>query len=142
VPIVRLDAHQLRARVALACAFAGIQRERSLRTASGDARALAREKRRDAQAASAVIRAALATAAADFTRADELLAEGIRAFTDAGMVLQAWQARYRRAEMRGSEDALEAREALRRCGITDVDRWLALQLPGFSPRQDTSVTER
>jgi hypothetical protein len=134
VSITRLDAHFLRARVALACASAPSQQDQMLKTANRDARALAREKRPDTRAAAAVIRAGLAACVGDFARASELLADGIRGFTHAGMVLQTWQARCRRAELLGADEVLEVRHAMRRCGVADVDRWLALQLPGFPVR--------
>jgi hypothetical protein len=134
VPIVRLDAYLLRARVALGCAVAGVERDRMLTTSRAAARALAREKRPDARAAAAALRAGYAACVGDLPRAGELLAVAVAGFGAAGMALQSWQARYRRAELVGSEEVGEARAAIERCGVTDVDRWLALQTPGFVTR--------
>jgi hypothetical protein len=133
-PVVRVDANLLRARVALAAA-AGEPAHR-LRTATSCARRLSRERRSDARAHGALIRAGIASARGDnITYALTSLAEAAQQFERTGVLLCAAYARRRYGELLGGTEGasrmLEAEAVMTSRTIRNPARWLAVHAPGF-----------
>jgi hypothetical protein len=127
--MLRSDALQLRARVALA---AGTKAEGEIERV---ARRLERMQRPDAIAAAYMLRGALAARGGDQSRAQDLLRRAEACYASASMVLHAAYAKRRRGALRGGDegDALvwEADRTIEAAGIRDPSRWLELHAPGF-----------
>jgi hypothetical protein len=128
--MLRSDATQLRARVALA-ANADPERE-----ADRAARTLERMQRADATAAACVLRAALASRCGERMRAIELLERAEAAHASAAMSLHVAYVRRRRGELIGGDEGealvWEADRAFEEAGIREPGRWLGMLAPGFA----------
>lgn len=132
--MLRSDAAQLRARVALAAADAnpaGAHRE-----AERAARLLERMKRPDATASAAMLRAALLARQGDRNAAMSCLLQAETSYEEARMSLHVAYARRRRGALLGGEDGdalvWSADRALEAAGIRAPERWLELHAPGFA----------
>jgi hypothetical protein len=130
--MLKSDALQLRARVALSAADAGAPAAREVERS---ARALQRMQRPDAIAAACTLRAGWAARGGERASALALLARAEAAHADAAMQLHVAYARRRRGELLGGAegDALvwQADRVLEAAGVRDPGRWLELQAPGF-----------
>jgi len=131
VPIVRIDARGMRAAAALAAGGDAVA------TARRDARALAREGRRDCLGHAALIVAGIHARAGRTDAAAEALRHAETAFVRADMSGRSATARYALGVVLGSSgDGLrtEASAALRDRGVVSPARWTAMEAPGIVRR--------
>jgi hypothetical protein len=135
--ITRADALKLRARAGLAAALdAGSDMPAILRSCEHDARVLTREPRPDAVADAMLIQAGVAAARGQRDRSLEVLEQAIARYDEAGMKLQAASSRRRQGQLFGDDGGRKlmpvADDFMRRQGVRDPDRWLAVHAPGFA----------
>ncbi|MCW5892042.1 MAG: protein kinase [bacterium] len=122
VPLPRVDAAVLGARIALAAGTEGVART--------GARRLAREGRADATAHAIAIGAALAQRRGESGRAAEAYRRAAAAYRSAGMEVYASCADRRRGEALGDAAAVRAADdRLRTLGIADPVRWASVYVP-------------
>ncbi|HVR62340.1 MAG TPA: protein kinase [Polyangia bacterium] len=133
IPIVRIDAHALRARAALAMAQASASPAPWLELAARDRRRLAREKRPDTPGHALLLEAGEAGGAGR-ARALACLDQAIAVYAANGMSLWQAYAQHRKGELLGGDDgralADGAARAMRGEGIAHPARWLAVVAPG------------
>jgi len=137
VPVVRIDAHVLRARGALALIqHAGAQRGKLIASTRADQRTLGREGRTDTDAMAALVGAALARVEGDWAEAEQQLRQAMTGFEMSDQPLHAALSKRRLGELSldGSGEVLvvEADELMRSHGIVDPTAWADIQAPGFS----------
>ena len=136
---LRIDAMQLRARLALASAF-GKERERRLRMAEGLANKIERENMGYANPLATLIRAGLAKQQGDHARALTLTEKALKEFEAADMRLYAVAARRRLGEMlgddRGRQLVAQTEEWMAKQQIKNPARIINLLAPGFSAPQN------
>jgi hypothetical protein len=134
-PVLRTDAHMLRACAALALAQARETDSALLREAERSAAVLARARRADSMGGAALIRSGIARLRGDEARARALLEQAEQRYAGAGMPLHTSYARRRGAQLQEGDAAIATLEAadrdLRERGVEDPERWLALVAPGF-----------
>jgi hypothetical protein len=122
VPLPRVDAAILRARVALATGTTAVARKLAHR--------LAREGRSDATAHAAAIGAALARQRGNPGRAAQGFREAAAAYRSAGMEVYAACADRRRCEVLGDAAGVTAADdRLRDSGIAEPARWASVYIP-------------
>ena len=138
VPLSRIDALNLRARLALATAEVLPNGRPLLRAAARDVRRLSRERRVDAIVHARLLGAAIAAMRADRRGAIAALEDATRESEAANMRLHAASARRRKGQLIGGEAGralvAAADEVMRRSGVARPDRWVALYAPGFGRR--------
>ena len=131
---LRIDAMQLRARLALASAF-GDQRERRLRLAEKLAAKIERENMAYANPLATLIRAGIARQRGDGGRALTLTEKALKDFEAADMQLYAVAARRRLGEMlggdRGRQLVAQTEEWMTKQQIKNPPRMINLLAPGF-----------
>ena len=139
---LRIDAMQLRARLALASAF-GKERERRLKMAKGLADKIERENMGYANPLATLIRAGLAKQQGDVASALALTEKALKDFEAADMRLYAVAARRRLGEMLGGDRGLQlvaqTEEWMTKQQIKNPARMLNLLAPGFSTPQEKSL---
>jgi tetratricopeptide (TPR) repeat protein len=131
--MLRSDAVQLRARVALAASeHIGA---RAQHEAGKAARTLEHMGREDSFAAASLLRAAVAEHDGERSRALALLAQAETAYASAGMALHVAYCARRRGELLGGAEgdalAWTANRTLEDAGIVNPSRWLGIHAPGF-----------
>lgn len=132
--LIRMDAYLLRARIALVAAESSSDPARSLDAAEADVRRLHGEKRADATAAAALLRAGIAWQRGHREAAQELAAQSERAFREADMKLFALASGWQRASFSGEPVSLDAEDAayLKAQSISDPRSLFGVLAPGFS----------
>jgi hypothetical protein len=132
--MLRSDAVQLRARVALA---AGLGVARSRRETRKAVRALERMGRPDSRAAARLLEAAITEREGARAQALLLLRQAEDGYASAGMALHVAYCARRRGELLGGDEGDKliwtSDHALERAGIVTPSRWLEIQAPGFAP---------
>jgi predicted component of type VI protein secretion system len=132
---LRIDALQLRARLALASAF-GAERERRLRTAAKLADQIARENMSYSNPISWMIRAGIARQRGNEAQAVNLLEKALTEFESADMRLYAIATRRRLGEMvggdRGRELITQTEDWMIKQQVKDPGKIMNLLAPGFS----------
>jgi hypothetical protein len=131
--LIRMDAYLLRARAALVAAESSSDPVRSLDAAAADARRLHDEKRPDAMAAAALIRAGIACRRGDRAAALGLVEQSERAFRDADMKLVALASGWQRASLSGEHAAY-----LKAQSISDPRSLFGVLAPGFSASKSSA----
>jgi tetratricopeptide (TPR) repeat protein len=135
---LRIDAMQLRARLALASAF-GKERERRLKMAEGLADKIEHENMGYANPLATLIRAGLAKQQGDLAHALILTEKALKEFEAADMRLYAVAARRRLGEMLGGDRGLQlvaqTEEWMTKQQIKNPARMINLLAPGFSAPQ-------
>jgi eukaryotic-like serine/threonine-protein kinase len=135
IPVVRIEAMHLRARLALASA-AGDLRERRLRMAEDLANRIANEQMAWSNPLALMIRSGLAKRSGDAARAATLLTKAIEGFEAANMAMYAAAARRRLGETlsgdRGRELIDQADDWMRRQQIKNPSSFANLLAPGFT----------
>ena len=134
--LLRGDALEMRARVAIAHAADPQDRRAALRIAGRAARARAQLGRPDALARATLLEAGTAARRGDRRRAETLAVEAATRFAAADMPLHDAQARLCAAGRHGSEAAgraarEEARAALTARRVAHPERWIRVVAPGF-----------
>jgi hypothetical protein len=130
--VLRVDAHLLRARVALAAAQASPpDRQALLSSVEGDARRLDAVKRDDTAGYAAMLRAGAACVRGDRAAAGALLGQAAERFTAADMSVCRALARSRIAHLGGEPLDAESNEVFEKNGIHPPDVLLAMFAPGF-----------
>ncbi|HEY2900489.1 MAG TPA: protein kinase [Polyangia bacterium] len=138
IPIMRIDALALRARVALALASADpTAAERWLAESMRDRRALAKERRPDTPAHACLLQAGQEIGRVPRAETERSLNDAIAIYDKGGMALWSHYARHRKGQVIGGDEghALcdDAAAAMRAEGIADPLRWLAVVAPGRWP---------
>jgi hypothetical protein len=136
LPMIRMDAHILRARVALAL---GTERRETrtglLRRCERDVRVVEREGRRDGTAHALLLRAGISARLGDQARSLELVERAALAYEQADMAVDAACALRRRGDLvggeKGSEQVAAADRVLHGAGIRNAARWVTIHAPGF-----------
>jgi hypothetical protein len=121
----RVMLRDVRARGSLLAATTGVDASRHLARAERDARALAREDAPWARAFGSRLRAGIALARGDDTRAMHLLEQALPALDDSGLALQAAVMRRRLGQLRGGDDGqrlvLQAEALMVERGVAEVE---------------------
>jgi hypothetical protein len=138
VPIMRIDALALRARVALALASADpIAADRWLAASTRDRRALAKERRPDTPAHACLLQAGQEIGRVGRTKTLRSLGDAIAIYNQGGMALWSHYACHRKGQVIGDTEGRvlcdDAATAMRAEGIADPLRWLAVVAPGRWP---------
>jgi hypothetical protein len=138
VSLPRIDAHDLRARLAIALAAAGAATTaRQLRGAERDVRLLACERRDDAAARAYLLAAGIATVRGARADAAQLVSRAGDVARRAGMQLHAVTADYRRGQLldgaEGCALVTDADRRMRVLGVERPDRWVRVYAPGAWP---------
>jgi tetratricopeptide (TPR) repeat protein len=132
---LRIDALQIRGRLAVASAF-GENRSERLKIAEGVAEMIAQEDVSYANPYASLIRAGVANKRGDDVTAATLLEKALKEFENADMKLYAVIIRHRLGKMiggdRGRELVTEANEWMDRQQIKNPERVMNLLAPGFS----------
>jgi hypothetical protein len=130
--VLRIDAHLLRARVALAAAEAKpSHRDELLSSVERDANLLDGVKRDDTAGYAAMLRAGAASIRHDRIAAAALLGRAAESFSAADMSTCRALAHSRAAHLAGEEIDADSRETFERSGIPRPDVLLAMFAPGF-----------
>lgn len=131
----RLDMLHLRARVALARASAIGSEQGLLREVERDARRIEKDLRHDVMALASLLRAGAAWIQADSAKALSHLDQAIAGFDSAQMELHGACSRRCKGVLIGGEAGRamveQADELMRRRGIIEPARWVAIQAPGL-----------
>jgi hypothetical protein len=134
VPVARIDALSLRARVGLAAADDG--EESMLPTVERDLNQLERLERNDAQGWVFLLRGALASRRLDRHPALDCFARAATTFERSAMMGMSWCARLRFAQIAGdAAEATTSSHALDALGVARPDRWLLAYAPGGISRK-------
>ena len=138
VSLPRIDAHDLRARLALALAAAGTVAAAPLVRAAGrDVRRLGHEGRDDARVRADLLAAGLATLRGARGVAEHALRRAAEAGRRAGMQLHVATADYRRGQLLGGDDGgahvAAAADRMRALGVARPERWVRIYAPGVWP---------
>jgi len=131
--LLRTDTYLLRARAALVAAQSSADPSRLLDVAAADARRLNDEKRPDAIAAAALLRAGIGYRRGDRAAALDLLDQSERAFRGAEMSLVALASRWQRSAISPASPELDPQDAayLKTQGISAPQTLFAVLAPGF-----------
>ena len=131
ISFVKMEGLHLKGRCALAAAAEGGDRA-LLESVERDATAIEKAKVPWALPFAHSLRAGVASVRGDKAQAADLLDRAVRGFEKSEMMLYARAASYRRGEILGAPDLIEASESwMREQGVKNPARMLAMLMPGF-----------